>query len=133
MTATAVSGDRRYRPNEGEALEAEAMEELVRREGGWELINPERYREMSRLYRDGLLALEVERANEREPGWRVPAEQRNRWAMYVGEAVTFTTQWGPVTLGRSLARIYDLDGWPDAGALQALAEQQATPPSIERN
>jgi hypothetical protein len=61
----------------------------------------------------------------RTPGWRVPEGQRSTWPIYPREAITVDTPWGPVTVGRHLARIYDLDGWPDAGTLEAMAREQA--------
>lgn len=61
----------------------------------------------------------------RSPGWRVPVKMRNQWPMYQNEAVTFTTQWGPVTVGRGLARMYDLTGWPEEKTLIRMVEQQA--------
>lgn len=61
----------------------------------------------------------------REPGQQVPLDRRSTHPLYRNEAVTFRTDWGPVTVGRGLARIYDMDGWPDAATLEAMAVQQA--------
>lgn len=126
-----LSGTRRYGLSRAEDQEVAALEEAVRVAGGWEQVNPDRYRELQATYREGVRLAQESAANERHPGWQVPAAEHSRWPLYVTEAVTFTTEWGPVTVGRSLARIYDLDGWPDAAVLQAMVEQQAAAPPVE--
>lgn len=68
---------------------------------------------------------ELTRDFARSPGWQVPTGLRNQWPMYHNEAVTVTTAWGPVTVGRGLARMYDLGGWPDEETLIRMVEQQA--------
>lgn len=72
-----------------------------------------------------LTAQSQARSLQRRPGWRVPDRERDTWLKYPDAAVTFDTEWGLVTLGASLARIYDLDGWPDAATLETMARQQA--------
>lgn len=118
-----ISGTRQYRVEDSDAELNRRMDQLVR--GYWGQYTPQ---ELEELYAQVLAAIALEetlRVTDRDPGWRVPQDQRNRWPIYQAEAVTFTTEWGPVTVGRSLARIYDLDGWPDAAILEAMARQQA--------
>lgn len=119
------SGHARYRMGSVETQQAEewyALEdEIVAREARGEEVDPRALllqREQER--RD----LDAEAVRHRDAGWRVPEDLRNSWPMYRNEAVTFTTPHGPVTVGRSLARIYDLDGWPDATVLEEIAGQQ---------
>ena len=83
-----------------------------------------RLREEERLQEERLRRIQST-YRTRCPGWRVPnADHRRRWPMYETEAVTFDTEWGPVTVGRGLARIYDQGGWPED--LADMVRQQAT-------
>lgn len=121
-----VSGERRYSPRMREELASVAAEqEVLARPGAWtSLVTGEWEDLVAKHLARGDRAL-TRAGDERHSGWRVPADQRNTWPIYATEAVTFTTEWGPVTVGRSLARIYDLDGWPDAVTLETMARQQA--------
>lgn len=71
------------------------------------------------------MAVEAAVRRVRSPGWQVPVQEAESWPLYRNEAVTFDTEWGSVTVGRSLARIYDLEGWPEAEVLEAMAAKQA--------
>ena len=121
-----VSGERLYRPRMREETAAEAAErEVLARSHTWQSLRDGEWEDLLNLHLargDRTLA---RAGSERHPGWTVPNDQRNVWPIYPSEAVTFTTEWGQVTVGRSLARIYDLDGWPDAVTLEAMARQQA--------
>lgn len=119
------SGERQYHPRSLGDEAAEAAEVQVAAEGGWDVVTPERYQELIDEYRESLIRLDAERSRSRTAGWKVPEGERSRWPIYPGEAVTFTTEWGSITVGRALARIYDLDGWPDAVILESMARQQA--------
>lgn len=115
----------RYQVDVEEHLVGNAIDEFCAAAGGWDRTT-QREREHVVIHaRATLTRIDAERSLTRGPGWRVPPAQRDRWPLYRGEAVTFTTEWGPVTVGRSLARIYDMDGWPDAATLEAMAQQQA--------
>lgn len=119
------SGHARYRlgsVEEQQATEWRAVEEeaLAREVRGEEVNIGAMLAQAEQERRD----LDAEAVRHRQPGWRVPDELRNSWPMYRNEAVTFTTTHGPVTVGRSLARIYDLDGWPDATVLEEMVGRQ---------
>lgn len=119
-----TSGTRQYLPEVDRAV-IEAEREVMARPGGWEslfdgewdlLVGQHQARQQRQLAAAGF---------DRSPGWVVPTHLRSQWPIYETEAVTFSTEWGLVTVGRSLARIYDLDGWPDAVTLETMARQQA--------
>lgn len=126
VTDRFVSGERRYSPRNRADMAAVAAEREV-------LARPDSWRSLAEGEWEELVALHLARGDRalaragdsRHAGWRVPGSQRNTWPIYASEAVTFDTEWGPVTVGRSLARIYDLDGWPDAVILEDMARCQA--------
>lgn len=126
VTERFVSGERQYRPGSAQATaEAAAEREVLGRPNTWSSLSTGEWeilvnRHLARFNRQLSQA-----GDHRHPGWVVPPDQRNTWPIYQAEAVTFTTEWGPVTVGRSLARIYDLDGWPEADILETMARQQA--------
>lgn len=121
-----VSGERLYSPrNRADMAAGAAEQEVLARSGSWTTLRDGEWEELvaKHLARgDNEL---TEAGFGRYPGWIIPEGRRNTWPIYDTEAVTFTTEWGPVTVGRSLARIYDLDGWPDAATLETMARQQA--------
>lgn len=121
-----VSGERRYSPRaRAELASVAAEQEVLARSGSWTTLRNGEWEELVAKHLaqgDRVLA---EAGDSRHAGWVVPVSQRNTWPIYDSEAVTFTTEWGPVTVGRSLARVYDLDGWPDAITLETMARQQA--------
>lgn len=67
----------------------------------------------------------LQRVEVRVPGWRVPGNLRNKWPRYDTEAVTVGTPYGQVTVGRNLARIFDMSGWPDGATLRSMVEEQS--------
>ena len=67
----------------------------------------------------------LQRSEVRVPGWKVPGSLRNKWPLYDTEAVTVDTPYGQVTVGRSLARIFDMGGWPDGATLRSMVEEQS--------
>lgn len=121
-----VSGERRYSPRMREEVASVAAErEVLARPDAWQSLVEGEWEELVALHLARLDRALTRAGDNRHPGWTVPVGQRNAWPIYPSEAVTFTTEWGQVTVGRSLARIYDLDGWPDAVTLETMARQQA--------
>jgi hypothetical protein len=118
-----LSGTQQYRVEGPDEEEVRRVGQII--QNRWDDYTPAEMEDLYRQVRAAIALEETLRVTGRDPGWRVPQGQRNRWPIYQAEAVTFTTEWGLVTVGRSLARIYDLDGWPDAVTLETMARQQS--------
>lgn len=124
MAQRFTSGTRLYLPVVDRAIAA-AEREVMARPGAWESLEDGEWDLLVARYQAAEQQQLVAAGSERCPGWVVPTHLRSGWPMYETEAVTFSTEWGLVTVGRSLARIYDMDGWPAADILETMARQQA--------
>lgn len=120
-----VRGTHRYQVDAEDIRIGEILDAAVRKQGGYCVLTPWQVNELANKVRTEVQGRAARLSTERNPGWRVPPGAASSWPIYQTEAVTFDTEWGAVTVGRSLARIYDIDGWPDAATLETMAQQQA--------